>query len=319
MELSGIHHGYGDLTVLDTIDLVVERGERIALVGANGAGKSTLMRIVSGVEAPQSGLRTEGHNLKLAYFAQDQAETLNMRRTVLEEITAAAPFEMVPKVRNILGSFLFRGDDVHKKVSVLSGGERNRLALAILLLRPANLLLLDEPTNHLDIASKEVLLDALKRYNGTLMFVSHDRYFVDALSSRVVEINHGKTLSRVGNYGDFIRFKQSLGDASHSEDRVEQRQAKVVKAGHASPSTDHVVRKDEKRQARRLQKEIKEVEERIACLEDEQLLIESKMADPQVAGDHSKLAPLSNEHRKNVLELEALYVRWEELGLAESA
>ena len=319
MELSDIHHGYANNTVLDKIDLVIERGERIALVGANGAGKSTLMRIVSGVEAPQAGMRTEGHNLIMAYFAQDQAETLNMRRTVLEEITAAAPFDMVPKVRNILGSFLFRGDDVHKKVSVLSGGERNRLALAILLLRPANLLLLDEPTNHLDIASKEVLLEALKRYTGTLLFVSHDRYFVDALSSRVVEINHGKTLSRVGNYGDFIRFKQSLGDVSHSEDRVEQRQAKVGKAEQAASPTDHVVRKEEKRQTRRLQKEIKEVEERIASLEEAQLSIEEKMADPEVAGDHNLLNPLSAEHRQNGDELEELYARWEELALAESA
>lgn len=319
MELSKIHHGYAALTVLDTIDLVVERGESIALVGANGAGKSTLMRIISGVEAPQSGTRTEGHNLKLAYFAQDQAETLNMSKTVLEEITAAAPFEMVPKVRNILGSFLFRGDDVHKKVSVLSGGERNRLALAILLLRPANLLLLDEPTNHLDIASKEVLLEALQRYTGTLLFVSHDRYFVDALSSRVVEISHGKTLSHQGNYGDFIRFKQSIGDESHSEDRVEQRQAKVTKVEQTAPPSDHIVRKEEKKMARRRQKEIKAVEDRIACLEEEQLLLEAKMADPQVAGDHNQLALLSDDHRTNGHELEELYARWEELGLAESA
>ncbi len=319
MELSTIRHGYADLVVLDGIDLVVERGESIALVGANGAGKSTLMRIISGVESPQTGIRTEGHNLELAYFAQDQAETLNMQRTVLEEITAAAPFDMVPKVRNILGSFLFRGDDVHKRVSVLSGGERNRLALAILLLRPANLLLLDEPTNHLDIASKEVLLEALKRYTGTLLFVSHDRYFVDALSSRVVEINHGKTLSHPGNYGDFIRFKQSIGDESHSEDRVEQRQAKTVKTEPVTPPTDHTVRKEEKRQARRRQKELKAVEERIADLEEKQLLIETEMADPVVAGDHNVLTPLSGEHRTNGQELEELYARWEELGLAESA
>lgn len=319
MELARIEHGYDDLCVLDKIDLVIERGERIALVGANGAGKSTLMRIISGVEVPQSGTRTEGHNMQLAYFAQDQAETLTMQRTVLEEITAAAPFDMVPKVRNILGSFLFRGDDVHKKVSVLSGGERNRLALAILLLRPANLLLLDEPTNHLDIASKEVLLEALKRYTGTLLFVSHDRYFVDALSSRVVEISHGQTLSHPGNYGDFIRFKQSLGDRSHSEDRVEQRQAKEVKVAPSSTPTEHVARKEEKRQERKRQREMKEIEDRISTLEDEQAVLEEKMADPEVAGDHGRLTTLSKEHGENAQELETLYARWEELGLAESA
>ena len=162
------------------MDLSVEKGDRIALVGANGAGKSTLMRLMAGVEAPLGGQRVEGHNLELAYFAQDQAKVLDPSRTVLQQITDAAPFDMVPRVRDILGTFLFSGDEVNKPVSVLSGGERNRLALAILLLRPANLLLLDEPTNHLDLASKEVLLDALKGYQGTLVFVSHDRYFVDA-------------------------------------------------------------------------------------------------------------------------------------------
>lgn len=316
MELTNIHHGYGALTVLNGIDLVVERGERIALLGANGAGKSTLMRIVSGLEQPQSGTRTEGHNLILTYFAQNQADTLNMQKSVLEEITDAAPFEMVPKVRNILGSFLFRGDDVYKKVSVLSGGERNRLALAILLLRPANLLLLDEPTNHLDMASKEVLLEALKRYTGTLLFVSHDRYFVDALSSRVVEINHGTTLSCPGHYGDFIRFKQSIGDASHSEERVEQRQAKTEKQEDVVSQTHHALRKDVKREARKLQREVETVEERIASLEERQSLLEVKMCDPEVAGDHSLMAPLSDEHATSSRELEALYTQWEELGLA---
>jgi ATP-binding cassette subfamily F protein 3 len=315
MELSEIRHSYGPLTVLDGVDLSIERGERIALVGANGAGKSTLMRIVSGVETAQAGTREEGHNLKLAYFAQNQAETLSLDKTVLEEITSVAPFDMVPKVRNILGSFLFRGDDVYKKVSVLSGGERNRLALAILLLRPANLLLLDEPTNHLDMASKDVLLEALKRYSGTLMFVSHDRYFVDALSSRVVEINNGKTLSCPGHYGDFLQFKKSVGDDSHSSDRVEQRQEKVVKQESVSSQSDHAVRKDEKREARRRQRELETVENHIARLEEKQSALEVKMSDPLVAGDHGQLAPLSKEHTENGRELEELYSRWEELGL----
>ncbi len=151
LELSGVAQGYGDLTVLQGVDLCVEKGERVALVGANGAGKSTLMRLLAGEEAPREGTRREGHNLHLAYFAQDQAKVLEPEKTVLQEITDAAPFDMVPRVRDILGAFLFSGDDVRKKVRVLSGGERNRLALAILLLRPANLLLLDEPTNHLDL------------------------------------------------------------------------------------------------------------------------------------------------------------------------
>jgi ATP-binding cassette subfamily F protein 3 len=161
LELDGAEQGYGPRTILSGVDLVVEQGERLALVGANGAGKSTLMRLLAGTEAPRRGSRREGHNLRLAYFAQDQAKILDPARTVLEEITAASPFEMVPRLRDILGTFLFSGDDVHKKVAVLSGGERNRLALAILLLRPANLLLLDEPTNHLDLPAIEQLEQAL--------------------------------------------------------------------------------------------------------------------------------------------------------------
>ena len=143
VSLEQVSHGYGDLAVLENVNLAVEKGERIALVGANGAGKSTMMRLLAGAEAPRQGVREAGHNMVMAYFAQDQARTLDPRQSVLEQITSAAPFDMVPKVRNLLGAFLFHADDVHKKVAVLSGGERNRLALAILLLRPANLLLLD--------------------------------------------------------------------------------------------------------------------------------------------------------------------------------
>ena len=228
--LSGVAHGYENKTVVEDVDLSVARGERIALVGANGAGKSTLMRLLAGVEAPLQGEREEGHNMVMAYFAQDQARTLDAKLTVLEQITKAAPFDMVPKVRNLLGAFLFHGDDVHKRVSVLSGGERNRLALAILLLEPANLLLLDEPTNHLDLTSKEVLLNALKGYQGTLVFVSHDRYFVDALASRVVEVAGQRATSYLGNYEDFLRVKSGEGDGSHSSLRVEQTGAKGTSA-----------------------------------------------------------------------------------------
>ncbi|MEJ2490868.1 MAG: ABC-F family ATP-binding cassette domain-containing protein [Desulfuromonadales bacterium] len=222
VRLNNVAHGYDDLTVVEDVDLQVDRGERVALVGANGAGKSTLMRLLAGVEAPRRGCREEGHNLALAYFAQDQARTLDAGATVLEQMTRAAPFTMVPKVRNLLGAFLFHGDDVHKPVSVLSGGEKNRLALAILLLKPANLLLLDEPTNHLDLASKDVLLNALKNYQGTLVFVSHDRYFVDALATRVIAVAARRATSYPGNYEDFLRVRHNEGDTSHSTLRVEQ-------------------------------------------------------------------------------------------------
>jgi len=208
LELKGARKAYGDNVVLDHVDLMVERGDRIGLVGPNGAGKSTLMRLLAGVDRPDEGSRLSGHQTVLDYFAQDQAQALSAARTVYEEMTAASPTTMVPMIRNILGGFLFSGDDIYKRVAVLSGGERNRLALAKMLLNPSNLLLLDEPTNHLDLESKEVLLEALADYAGTLVFVSHDRYFVDRLADKVIEVGGGGALVYPGGYEDFLYWKK---------------------------------------------------------------------------------------------------------------
>jgi len=316
LELKDIVQGYGPLTVLDHVDLLVEKGERIALVGANGAGKSTLMRVLAGDEAPISGLRTEGHNLHPAYFAQDQAKVLDPGKTVIEEITAAAPFDMVPKVRDILGAFLFSGDDVHKRVAVLSGGERNRLALAVLLLRPANLLLLDEPTNHLDLQSKEVLLQSLKSYQGTLVFVSHDRYFVDSLATRIVEVKHGKLDSCLGNYEDFLRLRQAQGDLSHSQQRVEfdSNPAAIAETpGKEERKRGHEERKEAQRLARRRQKELAELEANIEAKEQELAILEAAMADPDLYRDADGWRQASTDHARLKDEIETLYQRWEEL------
>jgi len=206
-----IKHGskaYGDLAVFRKIDLLIERGDRIALVGPNGVGKSTLMRMLSGEEQPDSGQRVEGHNVVMQYFAQDEATRLEPALTVHETLAAGSPLHMVPMIRNILGGFLFSGDDVYKKVRVLSGGERTRLAVARMLLRPSNALLLDEPTNHLDLDSKEVLLDALVDYGGTLIFVSHDRYFVERLATKIIEIGHGTAIVYPGTYKEFLWHKE---------------------------------------------------------------------------------------------------------------
>jgi len=207
LELKGVRKAYGENVVLRHLDLMVERGDRIALVGPNGAGKSTLMRILSGVDRPDEGVRLEGHKVVLDYFAQDQAAELNPARTAIEEMSSASSVTMAPMIRTILGGFLFEGDDVYKKVSVLSGGERNRLALAKMLLQASNVLLLDEPTNHLDLDSKEVLLDALEDYGGTLVFVSHDRYFVDELATKVIEVGGGEAPLYPGGYEDFLYWK----------------------------------------------------------------------------------------------------------------
>jgi ATP-binding cassette subfamily F protein 3 len=317
LELHGVSQIYGERTIFAEVELIVEKGERIALVGANGAGKSTLMRLLAGDEAPRCGERIEGHNLSLAYFAQDQAKVLNPERTVIEEILDAAPFEMAPRVRDILGTFLFSGDDVHKKVAVLSGGERNRLALAILLLRPANLLLLDEPTNHLDLSSKEVLLDALRHYSGTLVFVSHDRYFVDALATRVIEVNDGRTTSWLGNYEDFLRAKGMQGETDHSELRVEQlgqsTPAPVAGDDRDARLKAHATRKETQRNEQKRLKEVAEVEAKIAEREGEVAALEAQMADPELYHDAARWKEISARHAVLKDEVNNLFERWEDL------
>jgi ATP-binding cassette subfamily F protein 3 len=208
LELKNARKAYADHVVFRGANAHIERGDRIALVGPNGAGKSTLMRMLSGEEAPDSGDRIEGPNVVMQYFAQDEATRMDPSPTVYETLASGSPLHMVPAIRNILGGFLFSGDDVHKRVRVLSGGERTRLAVARMLLRPSNVLLLDEPTNHLDLDSKEVLLDALVDYGGTLVFVSHDRYFVERLATKIIEIADGDAVVYPGTYKEFLWRKE---------------------------------------------------------------------------------------------------------------
>ncbi len=208
---------YGAHVVLDRVDLELERGERIGLVGPNGAGKSTLLRLLANVEAADRGRVALGHNVQMAYFSQTQAETLDDERTVLESIEQIAPPGMTrTETRELLGGFLFQQDDVFKKVAVLSGGERSRLALARMLLTPANLLLLDEPTNHLDISAREVLEDALSAYAGTVVIASHDRYLLDRVATRIVDVGGGALMSHFGNYTRYRERKAQLMAAGQS-------------------------------------------------------------------------------------------------------
>ncbi len=207
LELVGVQKRYGDYAVYDDADVLIERGERVALVGPNGAGKTTLLKLLAGVLPLDGGERKLGHNVTLGYFAQDHAEMLNTEKTVLDEVMGAASIDAAAHVRGLLGAFLFSGDAVDKRVGVLSGGERSRLALAKLLLEPANCLLLDEPTNHLDLTAKEVLLEALLAYGGTLVIVAHDRYLLDRLPTQVIEVGDGKAVRHLGNYEDYLRAK----------------------------------------------------------------------------------------------------------------
>src|SRR5450631_3127168 len=208
VECAGVAKSYGEKEVFRDVDFTIQRGDRIALVGVNGAGKSTLIKLLAGIEPLTAGTLQLGHNVEPDYFAQDQYKELDPSRRMLEDLSDVAPQKTMTELRGLLGCFLFSEDDVFKPIGVLSGGERNRYALARMLLHPSNFLLLDEPTNHLDMRAKDVLLEALQKYNGTVVFVSHDRYFIDKLATRIFEIANGSVEVFPGNYEDYQWRKQ---------------------------------------------------------------------------------------------------------------
>ena len=326
LELRGLTKSYGSHTVLNNIDLTVEKGERVALVGHNGAGKSTLMSVLAGAEF-QGGERIIGHNVILDYFAQDQANVLDFSRSAWDELYADAPYEMVPKLRDILGAFLFTGDDINKRISVLSGGERNRLALAKMLLRPSNLLLMDEPTNHLDLFSKEVLLDALKSFEGTVVFVSHDRYFVNGLANRVIEVEGGGLENFYGDYEYYLEKKEGAGVAGSGIDRTVAVAAgqSSTSAGSAAPAPLPVVEKEDRKRGReeekqrkreedKRQKRLGEIEKEIARTESEITRLEAEMGQPGFFDDLERGKAGGERHAALNEQLEKLYNEWEGLS-----
>ena len=210
-ECEGIAKDYGEKHVFGGASFIIERGDRIALVGVNGAGKSTLIKLLTGIERPTAGSLRLGHNVEPDYFAQDQYKVLDQETRVLDDLGTLAPSATNTELRSLLGCFLFTEDDVFKPIGVLSGGERNRYALARMLMHPSNFLLMDEPTNHLDLRAKDVLLDALQKFTGTVVFVSHDRYFIDKLATRIFEVGDGKVTVFPGNYEDYLWSKEGKG------------------------------------------------------------------------------------------------------------
>jgi ATP-binding cassette subfamily F protein 3 len=304
------------------------------------------MRMLSGVEAPDSGTRTEGHQVVMQYFAQDEAARLDPALNVYQTLAGDSPISMVPHIRTILGGFLFSGDDIEKPVRVLSGGERTRLAVARMLLRPANTLLLDEPTNHLDLDSKDVLLEALEDFGGTLIFVSHDRYFVDKLATKVIDIGHGEAAVYPGNYEEFLwstrnREARTEDRGPKTEDRrpkTDGRQptgeAKSLAQSENGPRTSDVGPRqaapkatpsyeDKKKadaEARRVRKEaearqrrIQELEARIAKAEAGIKELEAAMATPGFYDDHVASKPVIDRHQALMWEVGDLMNKWEAL------
>jgi ATP-binding cassette subfamily F protein 3 len=231
-EFVGVAKSYDSKKVFNDVNFMIEKGDRIALVGVNGAGKSTLIKLLAGTEPLSAGEYTLGHSVQFDYFAQDQYKELDQDARMIDDISRVSPSSRETDLRNLLGCFLFSGDEVFKRIGVLSGGERNRYALLRMLLHPANFLLLDEPTNHLDMRAKDVLLEALSKYTGTVVFVSHDRYFIDTLATRVFEIGGGRVEVYPGNYEDFLWRKQ--GGAEKLQEEVS------TSVRHSEPENGHV-------------------------------------------------------------------------------
>jgi ATP-binding cassette subfamily F protein 3 len=311
LELRGVHKQFGDLVVYDGLDLAIERGRKVALVGPNGAGKSTLIKLLAGVEPLDHGDRIAGHNVTLGYFAQDQTQVLDPTRTVLDEITRAAPPDLVPQVRNILGAFLFSGDAVNKRTSVLSGGERNRLALAKLLLHPANCLLLDEPTNHLDIHAKEVLLDALLAYTGTLVLVAHDRYILDRIPEEVIEVGAGTAVRYLGNYEDYLS-KKAAGETAPVSRFVPDERDNGARPAPLDAADRATQRRRERDQARRAQ-QLGQIEAAISENEAELSALTVTLNQPDFHQTHSNPHGLYSDYARLRKEIETLYAQLERL------
>ena len=299
---------YGEKVVYRSLDFEMRRGERVALVGPNGAGKSTLLRLAAGAFPPDKGTRELGHNVRCGFYAQHQVDALDPRRTVLREIEADASIDDVPRLRSILGAFLFSGDDVEKKVSVLSGGEKARLALAKLLLAGGNFLVLDEPTNHLDMEARDVLTAALAGYEGTLLFVSHDRRFINALATRVVEVTPGQSEANVREFlGDYDVYEAAL--AREAAERAPKPPAKTKPADKPGPAGN----RPREKASRKLVERNAEFEKKIEAAEADLTRLDWLAAEPATARDGERMRELAQERKKRKDEIAALYAEWERL------
>ena len=303
----GIRKQFAEKTVLNRLDFLVERGDKIAFVGRNGEGKTTLSKIITGT-LEHEGAVALGHNVQLGYFAQNQADTLDTSLTVMETLEQVSGTTTTQQVRNVLGAFLFGGEAVDKKVKVLSGGEKGRLAIARLLMQPVNLLVLDEPTNHLDMRSKDILKEALKQYDGTLILVSHDREFLDGLCNKVFEFKSGTIREFPGGIFEFLQSRklETLKQLEHDKQAVKKTESKVIEQ-------KKVINPEAEKQKKQLQTKIRNAEELIATIEAELAKIEGNLADPQTYADTKLSAELLSQHTALKDKLDSAMQNWEAL------
>ncbi len=327
LTLDNLGHSYGDVRALKPVSTLLMRGGRVGVWGPNGAGKTTLLALMAEEMEPTEGVVKWGHNVHIAYFSQHHAELQQSEKTLLEEMESVAPDEMRTRVRDVLGCFLFQGDDVMKKVSVCSGGEKSRLALAKLLIRPVNVMILDEPLNHLDISTVEIMEETFKRFEGTLIFVSHDRYFIDRLATQVWVLDRGHVDIYKGNFQDYEYAKRMLeaekpgpqtgkpskavaiDDTNTTEDKGlsrEERKEKKRREAEARKKESEA-KKEVRQQYQSLEQEILEMEEEIESLE-------AQLGSPEVAHNGDEMARLSKRYKELLERKEVLYEEWEVLA-----
>ena len=310
--IEGLSKSYGTHTVFSDVTMTIERGEKVAFVGKNGSGKSTLIKCIMGEVTDYTGTLKLGHNVEVGYFAQTQSAELDGGYTVYETIDREAQGEIRTRINDLLGAFMFGGEESEKKVSVLSGGERGRVALIKLLLRPANLLILDEPTNHLDIRSKNVLKEAILRFTGTVIIVSHDREFLDGLVSRVYEFRSGRVSEHIGGIYDWLEKRDREDGTTPSNPRATTATSKESKpAEPTSGALDYQRQKEAARERRALERELKSLEERSEAIDSELQTLEERLADPEHATDTA----LFDQYSQLKREQEQVLERWEELSL----
>ena len=325
-EGKGTHH------VLNNLDLTLENGQRLVVAGRNGAGKSTLLRIIAGVDSDFSGEVVPGAGVKIGYFSQDNAETIKGSQTILEYLESEAPLELIPKLRDMLGAFLFRGDDVYKSLDVLSGGEKSRIALLQLLLSPVNLLVLDEPTNHLDLHSKDVLLKALKDFGGSVVFVSHDRGFIEQLATQVLALADGTYKYYPGDYNFYLEQEAKLSDSglengaaaqtagtkngnSQSAQNISKASSSEENGENSAVKQDWLEQKKRNTERRKIERLVQSLEEEISALEEKKSKLEEEIAKPEVYSSGEKAKAVQAQIEAVSKEIESKTAEWEEAAL----